>query len=245
MHNKLTLSQNEIQRYSRTIMLKEIGDEGQLRICNASVAIVGAGALGSAVALSLAAAGVGTLAIADFDCVELSNLPRQLAYSTDCVGRSKLNTLAERLRAANPNVKLSLCDKCLSREDMAEFINNNDVCVEASDNVATKQAFTEIARKNNIPCVLGGIDSFYGQCITFNTDSRLNYNEIFGLTEESSSSIQCSKNVPKGIFTPIPSIIASIQSAEVLKLISGIGTPLVNRMLCVNALTMEFSTFDL
>ncbi len=235
------LSQNELERYSRTIMLDEIGIEGQKKLRQAHVAIVGAGALGSIVAMRLAAAGIGHLNIADSDTIELSNLPRQIAYDTESVGLPKLDVLGSRLSAANPDVRLTLTDGRLSAEDMAGFISGADVCVDASDNNATKQALTQTARSLGIPCVLGGIDGFKGQVITFDPSSRLAYADIFGSADEAPTT----PPAPRGIFSPVPSVVGSLQTAEVIKIITGVGTPLINRLLCLDTLDMSFNIYNL
>lgn len=228
-------------RYSRTEMLPEIGTEGQKKLANARVAIVGAGALGGCAAICLTAAGLGTIAIADFDNVDLSNLPRQTAYSTADVGLPKVHALAKRLTALNPGVNLQILQSYLSKRNIDSFLEGSDVVIEGSDNPATKSLVTTRCTALGIPCVAGGVDGFRGQVISFNAHPAVPYDDIFGkpattcsLPEPGHSILPCGG---KGVFPTLPTIIAGIQASEAMKIITGVGAPLYGRIFTLDILS--------
>ena len=155
MDTGLTLAQR--QRYSRTIMLDGVGRAGQQRLLRATVAIVGAGALGSTAAMYLGASGIGTLRLVDFDSVDISNLQRQLTYTTDDLGGSKVRLLARRVSQLNPDVNVEIHEQLLNAANIDSFVSGADIIVEGSDNPATKYLVTDDAHRHGIPCILGAV----------------------------------------------------------------------------------------
>ncbi len=239
------LNDDDRRRYSRTIDLDDVGVEGQRRLAMAHVAIVGAGALGSAVAVQLAAAGVGRISVADFDKVDISNLQRQPAYNENAIGKYKTDELTSRLLSLNHNIDVKAMRCLVSRKNIEEFINDADLIVDGSDNAATKQMICDVARTVGIPCVVGGVSRYVGQVMTFLPSSKISYAEIFGNatgTEVEGCGITgCNAG---GIFSPLPTIVAAIQASEVIKIIVGIGKSLSGRLFVLDTRTMTPQVFS-
>jgi len=232
--------------------LPGIGEEGQRLINAATVAIIGAGALGSAVATSLAAAGVGVLRVADFDTVDITNLQRQLAYDELSLGCYKVEALKARIAALNSGVTVDARRTLITRNNISDFISGADVVVEGSDNAVTKAMVTEAARALGLPCVVGGVRAFEGQVMTIARDTPVSYADVFGLADgggicvgqdaDGGSVLPCGGG---GIFSPVPATVASLQSAEVLKIITGAGRTLDGRLLTIDTLTMTTAVYNL
>lgn len=230
------LSAEQRKRYSRNIMLEEIGKEGQNRLLESHVLIVGCGALGSISSMYLAGSGVGHLTIVDFDTIDISNLQRQLSFTTAQLGEKKVTATALRLKEINPEISVTPLDLLITRKNIKEIISRVDVVVEGSDNPATKHLIAETCRETGIPCVMGGVAGWTGQVITSLPDSS-GYLDLFPEPAEEGGFTPCSLG---GLLGPLPGIIASIQASEVIKILTGAGECLAGRILIYNALTAEF-----
>ncbi len=241
MEKSKSIQTDGLRRYSRAMMLPEIGKEGQLRLLESSVMIVGAGALGSIVAMYLAGAGVGTIAIADFDRVELSNLQRQLSFDENDVGKSKVQATARRLQAINSRIRVIPHEEFIRRGRASELFSLHDVVVEGSDNPATKYMVSEICEQLGKPCVIGGVSGWSGQVMSWSAGNTT-YRDLYPEAAEGSGCTPCSLG---GVMGPVPGIIGSVQAVETIKILTGAGEPLYNRLLTFNSLTMDFETFEL
>ena len=232
----MSLSEEQKIRYSRAIMLDAVGEDGQTKIAAGRVALIGCGALGSTAALYLAASGVGKLTLCDFDNVDLSNLQRQIAFSEASIGKNKAQALAETLGGLNSTIELSVVQKLIRRTDLDEIVAQHDVVLECSDNPSTKLLVTDTCAQRGVACVAGGVSNFDGQVLTI-TSGSITYRDLFGDAPACNGFTPCSTG---GVFGPTPGIVATIQAAEALKILASVGSPLANRLLTVNALTMTF-----
>lgn len=234
----MALDNQQRLRHSRTISLPEIGEEGVERLLGASVMVVGAGALGCISAMYLAAAGVGRIAVADFDTVGISNLQRQLSYTEADLGKPKAATLAEKLHAINSAVEVEVIPAMLTRSNISSYMERYDVVVEGSDNPATKYLVADTARELRRPCVIGGVRGFVGQVTTQLADGP-RYRDLFPDIPDPCGLTPCSA---LGVLGPVPGIVASLQATEVIKLITGVGRPLTGRLLQIDTLNMTTIT---
>lgn len=239
--DSITFTGDIRRRYSRNLLLPEIGESGQRALLRSSVLVVGAGALGSIVSMYLACSGVGRLGICDFDTVDLSNLQRQLGFTVDDIGRSKVEATSRRLAAINPEITIESHEGLLRPDKARELFARYDVIVEGSDNPATKYMVTDIAAETAKPCVLGGVSGFSGQVMTFHPGGKT-YRDIFPDAAPEGGYTPCSLG---GVLGPLPGIVGSIQAAEVIKIITGAGQTLDRRMLLVDALNMTFTEIHL
>jgi sulfur-carrier protein adenylyltransferase/sulfurtransferase len=237
-----TLSQQELLRYSRHLILPNVELEGQRRLKAARVLIVGAGGLGSPVALYLAAAGVGTLGLVDFDAVDVTNLQRQLLHGTKDVGRPKLLSAQERIRDVNPHVHVEPYETRLTSANALEILRDYDLVVDGTDNFATRYLTNDACVLLGKPNVYGSIFRFEGQASVFATADGPCYRCLFPEPPPPGLVPSCAEG---GVLGVLPGMIGTIQAAEALKLILGVGGTLVGRLLLVNALTMEFRTVRL
>ena len=222
------LTAAEVERYNRQLVLPELGLEGQGRIQNARVLVVGAGGLGSPAALYLAAAGVGTLGIADSDRVELSNLHRQILHGTQDVGRLKTKSAESRLRLLNDHVDVRVHPQRLDERSARDLLADYDLVVDGSDNYATRYAINDGCAHLGIPWVYGSVERFSGQVSVFGASDGPCYRCIFAEPPRPGSTASCEEI---GVLGAIPGVIGALQATEALKLICGIGAPLVGRML--------------
>ena len=231
------MNDQQLLRYSRHILLDEIGIEGQQRLLAAKVLIVGLGGLGSPAALYLAASGVGQLTLCDHDSVDLSNLQRQIAHHTSSIGQAKVTSAAATLHAINPEVN---CVTLALRADAArlhELISDADVVLDCSDNFATRYAINRICYSLKKPLVSGAAIQFSGQASVFDF-RRMNtpcYNCLYP-EETEAQELRCATT---GVFAPLVGIIGTIQAAEALKLLLGIDSGLSARLLTLDALDMH------
>ncbi len=232
------MDDDQLLRYSRQMMLPEIDAEGQQRLADSKVLLVGLGGLGSPVSMYLTSAGVGRLTLVDFDKVDLSNLQRQIVHATDDIDRLKIESAIKKLTALNPHTELRGIDHALKEEELYEQAQLADVIVDASDNFQTRFALNEVSVNTKTPLVSGAAIRFEGQVTVFNptqTDSpcyRCLYNEDVTAGET------CTAN---GVIAPLLGIIGSIQANETLKLIMNIGESLQGRLLLIDALHMEIN----
>jgi molybdopterin/thiamine biosynthesis adenylyltransferase len=238
-----SFTEDQVLRYSRHIILPTIGAAGQRKLLDAKVLLVGAGGLGSPAAMYLAAAGVGTLGIADFDRVDLTNLQRQLLHDTDDVGRPKVDSAKERINGMNPDVNVVKHDLVLSSENAFEILSQYDVVVDGSDNFPVRYLVNDATQMLGKPLVYGSIYQFDGQASVFlpGPDTPC-YRCLFPQPPPPGAVPSCSE---AGVFGVLPGIIGSIQAVETIKLITGIGESLVGRLLLFDALDMEFTTVKL
>jgi adenylyltransferase/sulfurtransferase len=239
----MELNNDELRRYSRHLILPEVRLEGQKKIRAARVLCIGAGGLGSPVAMYLAAAGIGTLGMVDFDAVELSNLQRQLLHGTEDVGRPKTESARDTLHRLNPNVEIILHPARLTSKNAIEIIQPYDIVVDGTDNFPTRYLA-------NDACVLLGKPNVYGSVFRFEGQASLFAPHLGGpcyrcLYPEPPPPGTVPSCAEGGVFGVLPGIIGTIQATEALKLILGIGVSLLNRLLLYNALDMRFRELKL
>ncbi len=237
----VALTAEEAMRYSRHIIMNQVGSIGQRKLRAAKVLIVGAGGLGSPVAIYLALAGVGTIGIVEFDTVDLSNLQRQLLHQTEDIGKSKLLSAQETLHSYNPNVKVIGYEAPLTSDNAMDIIPNYDIIVNGADNFATRYLVNDAAYLTGKSLVDGSILLFDGQATVFKRGNGC-YRCLYPTPPPPGLVPSCAE---AGVLGAITGIIGSIQATEVFKQVLGIGEPLLNRLLLVDALTMEFRTMRL
>jgi sulfur-carrier protein adenylyltransferase/sulfurtransferase len=233
----MDLSHDEVHRYSRHLLLPEVGLEGQLAIKAARVLCIGAGGLGSPVAMYLAAAGVGTLGIVDRDEVDYSNLQRQLLHMTRDVGRPKVESAAERLRAMNPGVRVETYPLILSSANALDLFSRYDLIVDGTDNFPTRYLVNDAAVLSGRPYVYGSIFQFEGQASVFAAPGGPCYRCLYPEPPPPGLVPSCAEG---GVLGVLPGIVGTIQAAETLKLILNAGETLVGRLLILDALRMRF-----
>lgn len=231
------LSRSELLRYGRHLILPEVGPEGQRRLKAARVLLVGAGGLGSPAALYLAAAGVGTLGLVDFDVVDATNLHRQILHGTADVGRSKLDSAADRLAAVNPHVALERHEVRLTSDNALDILRGYDLVVDGSDNFPTRYLVNDACVLLGIPLVYGAIHRFEGQVAVFDGRSGPCYRCLFRQPPPPGLVPSCAE---AGVLGVLPGIIGSLQAMEAIKLILGIGEPALGRLLIFEGLEMRF-----
>jgi molybdopterin/thiamine biosynthesis adenylyltransferase len=235
-----TFTEDEVVRYARHIILPQIGGEGQRKLLDASVLCVGAGGLGSPIAMYLAAAGVGKIGIVDFDRVDLTNLQRQIAHGTSDVGRPKVASAAETLNELNPGVEVVAHDLVLNSENAFETMEPYDIVIDGSDNFPVRYLVNDATQMLGKPLVYGSIYQFEGQATVFLAgDQGPCYRCLFPQPPPPGSVPNCAE---AGVFGALPGIVGSIQATEAIKIITGIGNPLVGRLLIFDALEMDFQT---
>jgi molybdopterin/thiamine biosynthesis adenylyltransferase/rhodanese-related sulfurtransferase len=239
--------ENNYNRYQRQIQLKEIGLVGQDKIAQAKVLVIGAGGLGCSALQYLAAAGVGTIGIVDFDVVEMSNLQRQILYLVDDIGKSKAITAAKKLEALNPDIKIQAYNFQITNKNALEILENYDIIIDGSDNFATRYLISDACVLLDKPLIYGAVLRFEGQIGVFNladetTNHKTNYRDLFPKPPDFDSAISCND---VGVLGVIPGIIGTMQATEVLKIITGIGKPLANKIISYNALENTFYDFEI
>ncbi len=235
--DEVELSADEIRRYSRHLLLSEVGVAGQKKLKAAKVLLVGAGGLGSPLALYLAAAGVGTLGIVDFDVVDESNLQRQLLHGTKDVGRAKLESARDRIHDVNPNVEVVGYSAALTSENALDIIREYDVVADGTDNFPTRYLVNDACVFLGKPNAYGSIFRFEGQASVFDATQGPCYRCLYPEPPPPGLVPSCAEG---GVLGVLPGIVGSIQAIETLKLILGEGTPLVGRLLLFDALAMKF-----
>lgn len=226
------MNDQQLLRYSRQIMLPDVDIDGQEKLLTARVLIVGLGGLGSPVAMYLAAAGVGHLILADFDKVDLSNLQRQIAHTTDRIGQTKVESAAQSLRALNPDVEITCITEVLDADSLREQLAEIDLVIDCCDNFATRFAINAACVAAKTPLVSGAAIRLEGQIAVFdNRDSGCAcYRCLYD--EESEENTTCAAN---GVLSPVVGIIGCMQALEAIKLIVGFGKPLAGKLLMFDA----------
>lgn len=232
------LSNDEVRRYVRHITLPNVGRQGQLRLKKARVLIIGTGGLGSPVSLYLAAAGIGTLGLVDFDRVERSNLQRQVVHGSGSMGMAKVESARRRLLDLNPDIEVNAYDTSLSAENALALIGNYDLVVDGTDNFATRYLVNDACFLLGRPLVYGALHRFDGQSSVFNHEDGPCYRCLFPVPPPADLSPNCNSG---GVIGVLPGVIGLIQATEVVKLILGIGQSLSGRLLRFDALAMRFS----
>lgn len=235
------MSSDELQRYSRHLTLPEFGREGQEKLKNSSVLLVGAGGLGSPAATYLAAAGVGRIGLADFDEVEASNLQRQILYGTSDVGRPKLDAAAERLNDLNPHVEIERHEVRLTSDNALGIIDDYDVVADGTDNFPTRYLVNDACVMTGTPNVYASIFRFEGQVSVFGTEDGPCYRCLYEEPPPPGLVPSCAEG---GVLGILPGFIGTLQATEVIKLLTGIGEPLIGRLLMTDALNMDFRTVN-
>jgi adenylyltransferase/sulfurtransferase len=237
-----TLNNEEILRYSRHLIMPEVGMEGQLKIKNAKVLCIGAGGLGSPLALYLGAAGVGTLGIVDFDVVDYTNLQRQIIHSTADVGRKKLDSAADKLKSINPFINIKKIDARLSSENALELFRDFDIIADGTDNFPTRYLVNDACVLTRKPNVYASIFRFEGQASIFALPDGPCYRCLYPEPPPPGLVPSCAEG---GVLGILPGLLGVIQATEVIKLILGKGDPLIGRLLLVDALGMKFRELKL
>src|SRR2546429_1340739 len=237
------LGAEELERYSRHLIMPEVTADGQRRLKAARVLCIGAGGLGSPAALYLTAAGVGTIGIVDFDDVDLSNLQRQILHGTKDVGRGKLESAHDRLRDINPKIEIELYQCRLSSENASEIVSKYDIVVDGSDNFATRYLSNDVCVFEQKPNVYGSVFRFEGQTTVFAPHlGGPCYRCLFPEPPPPDSVPNCAQ---AGVLGVLPGIIGMLQAIETIKLIVGIGEPLIGRLLHFDALKVKFRELNL
>ena len=236
------LSNAEVARYSRHLIMPEVGMDGQLKLKAASVLCIGAGGLGSPVAMYLAAAGVGRLGIVDFDVVDYSNLQRQVIHGTPDVGRSKLASARDSLHAINPEVHIETHELALSSSNALDVLRGYDVIVDGTDNFPTRYLVNDACVLLGRPNVYGSIFRFEGQASVFAAQDGPCYRCLYPEPPPPGLVPSCAEG---GVLEILPGVVGTIQATEAVKLIIGVGEPLVGRFLVYDALRMRFRELKL
>ena len=231
------LSREELQRYARHLVLPEVGLEGQRRLKAARVLVVGAGGLGAPVSLYLAAAGVGTLGLVDFDAVDASNLHRQVLFAASDVGRPKLQAAAERLRGVNPHLSIEPFEERLTSDNALEIVRRFDVIADGTDNFPTRYLVNDACVLTGRPNAYASVFRFEGQVSVFWAEKGPCYRCLFAEPPPPGLVPSCAEG---GVLGVLPGLLGTMQAAEVLKLVLGAGHPLIGRLLLVDTLAMRF-----
>jgi len=230
------------ERYSRQILLKEIGEAGQEKLLGARVLIIGMGGLGAPVASYLAAAGIGQMVLSDFDVVDLSNLQRQVIHETADVGKFKVESAAETIARLNPDVRVTALARALEGEELRREVQQADVVIDCSDNFATRFELNRVCVETRTPLVSGGVIQFEGQVSVF--DARKPDSPCYQCLYKPVAEGEGETCARIGVLAPAPGIIGSIQATEALKLLLGLPT-LTGKLLLMDALNMEWRVIAL
>jgi adenylyltransferase/sulfurtransferase len=236
------LSHEEVMRYSRHLIMPEVGISGQKKLKASGILIVGAGGLGSPIALYSAAAGIGRIGIVDYDRVDLSNLQRQIIHGTSDIGRPKVESALELLKNINPHIRFDAYNEPLSSENALNIIKDYDLVVDGTDNFPTRYLLNDACIFKGKPFIFGGIFRFYGQVSVFCAAGGPCYRCLFPSPPPADSVPSCAEG---GVLGFLPGTIGTIQASEAVKLILGIGNPLVGRLLTYNALDVDFKIFNI
>jgi adenylyltransferase/sulfurtransferase len=238
----VTLNNDEVLRYSRHLIMPEVGMEGQLKIKAAKVLCIGTGGLGSPLALYLGAAGVGTIGLVDFDVVDYSNLQRQIIHTTADVGRKKLDSAADKLKAINPFLNIRTFDTFLNSENALDLFKDFDIIVDGTDNFPTRYLVNDACVLTGKPNVYGSIFRFEGQASIFATKEGPCYRCLYPEPPPPGLVPSCAEG---GVLGILPGLVGVIQATEAIKLILGSGDPLIGRLLLIDALGMKFRELKL
>jgi sulfur-carrier protein adenylyltransferase/sulfurtransferase len=230
------LTKEEYQRYNRQMLMPEFGQEGQEKLKNAKVLVVGCGGLGSPILLYLTAAGIGTLGIVENDKVDVSNLQRQILYGTSSVGLDKILETEKRLKDLNPLVQINIYPTSLTAKNALEIIKDYDIVVDGTDNFPTRYLVNDACVMLNKPFVYGAIHRFEGQVAVFNYNGSATYRDLFPTPPPPEQAPNCAE---AGVLGVLPGIIGSMQALEAIKVITEIGEPLAGKILVLDTLSMQ------
>lgn len=237
------MNDDQLLRYSRHILLDELGIEGQRKLLAAHALVIGAGGLGSPVALYLGTAGVGTLTLVDHDTVDLTNLQRQIAHTLARVGQPKVASAAQAVAAINPDVRVVALQERADAARLATLVAAADVVIDCSDNFATRQAVNAACVAQRKPLVSGAAIGFDGQISVY--DTRVDENPCYACLFPPDATFEEVRCATMGVFAPLVGIIGTMQAAEALKLLAGVGSSLAGRLQMLDARTMEWNELRL
>jgi len=238
----VALTPDQRNRYQRHLLLPEVGVEGQAKLLESKVLLLGAGGLGSPAALYLAAAGVGTLGIVDMDEVDTSNLQRQILHNVDRIGERKVDSAKKTLTALNPDVTVATYDTRLGADNVVELLSNFDVVIDGADNFPVRYLLNDASVKLGIPVVHGSIFRFEGMVTVFDPKRGPTYRDMVPEPPPAELAPSCAE---AGVLGVLPGIIGSLQALEAIKLLLDLGDPLIGRILSYDALEQTFRTFKL
>ncbi|GAB1445464.1 MAG: molybdopterin-synthase adenylyltransferase MoeB [Cyclobacteriaceae bacterium] len=238
MSKVIDFNKKELERYSRHFVLPQFGIEGQQKLKAASVIVIGAGGLGCPVLQYLVAAGVGTIGILDFDIVGESNLQRQVLYGVDDIGKPKAQQAAEKLKALNPYIKIEIINNKIDSANALELLGPFDIIVDCTDNFPTRYLLNDASVLLDKPLVYGSIFRYEGQVAVFNLNRSASYRDLYQAPPSPGSVPNCEEG---GVLGVLPGIIGCLQANEVLKIIAGIGEPLINKVLLIDTLSMDIN----
>lgn len=235
------------ERYHRQMILKDFGETGQQNLLQAKVLVIGAGGLGCPALLYLAAAGIGTIGMVDDDVVDLSNLHRQVLYSVNDIGLAKAQIAGEKLRQLNPEITITVYSERLSTQNALSIMNEYDIIIDGTDHFSTRYMINDACVLLNKPLVYGAVSKYEGQVAIFNfkkddLEEGVNYRDLFPHPPKDGEVMNCAE---AGVLGILPGIIGTMQANETIKLITGIGKPLINRMLTFNALNNRMYEIEL
>ncbi|MGQ4873459.1 MAG: HesA/MoeB/ThiF family protein [Promethearchaeia archaeon] len=238
----MKLTEKQIERYSRQIVLKEVGGKGQEKLLNAKITLIGLGALGSPTAYYLAAAGIWKLTIIDSDVVELSNLHRQILHHTKDIGIEKTKSAYEKLKALNPECEIEIINKRVIPENVLDCLKGADFVIEGSDNLMTKMLINDACIKLGIPFTIAGVLRFHGQIMTVIPKEKTTcYRCIFGGISNEPAGMSCSQ---AGVIGMIPGVLGCMESIEAIKYILGVGELIINKILYIDLLKYSFKFIE-
>jgi len=238
----MNLTEEQIHRYSRQIVLKEVGGIGQKKLLNSTVTVIGLGALGSPVAYYLTAAGIGNIRIVDFDTVEISNLHRQILHFTDDINKKKTKSASRKLQLLNPDCNIEIIEEMILPDNVKEIVKDSDFVIEGSDNFPTKMLINDACVSLKIPFSIAGVLRFHGQIMTVVPEKKTTcYRCLFGDVGDSPSGMSCSQ---AGVIGLVPGILGCMEANEAIKTILGIGELLTNKILFVDLKTNNFTFID-
>ncbi|HAP77888.1 MAG TPA: hypothetical protein DCR14_17620 [Acidimicrobiaceae bacterium] len=238
----VSLSHEEVQRYSRHLIMPEVGMEGQKKLKAASVLLIGAGGLGSPLAMYLAAAGIGRIGLVDYDVVDYTNLQRQIIHGTKDVGRPKLHSARDRILDINPHVQVDTYEVPLTSDNALEILAPYDIIIDGTDNFPTRYLTNDACVLLGKPNVYGSIFRFEGMVSVFHPLQGPTYRDMVPEPPPAELAPSCAE---AGVLGVLPGIVGSIQALETIKIILGIGEPLIGRILSVDTTDMSFRTFKL
>jgi len=238
----MNLNQEQIKRYTRHILLPEIGVEGQKKLLAAKVLVVGAGGLGCPISLYLTAAGVGTIGLVDFDTIDASNLQRQILFTTEDIGKSKVEVAAKRLKALNPDVTVNTYAVALKSDNIMDILKNYDMIIDGTDNFPTRYLTNDAAALQGKPNIYGSIFRFDGQLTVFKTPEGPCYRCLYPEPPPPGEVPSCAEG---GVMGAMVGTIGAMQATEAIKLITGVGTPAIGKLVIYNSLDMQFRNLKL
>ena len=237
----MTTTNPQLPRYTRQTMLPQFGEEGQQKLASAKVLLVGVGGLGSPIALYLAGAGIGQIGLVDPDVVSENNLQRQVLYKENEIGKWKVECAKKRLLELNSHLEVN-CYPCrFDKENGEKIASQYDLIIDGCDNFSTRYLMDDISFRLNIPYIYGSIGEFHGQVSVFNWKNSCRYRDLY--PEE--DAVSANESTMKGVLGPVPGVIGTLQAIETIKVITGIGEPLRNRLLTIDLLTMEILIFEI